>query len=92
MPACFQLIDRNTGVAESLDVVDDKICDFLHTQPDDVKYAFNWYNTVGLMMAVGFSKEKILKELGDWPESVVLKKIVEFIFTNYEPVSFHSAR
>jgi hypothetical protein len=64
----------------------------LHAQPDEVHYVFNWYNTVGLLIAVGYDKEKILATIDGWPEVETLNKIVEFIFTNYEPVSFYSAR
>lgn len=92
MPRCFQLISKETKQPEALAAVDDKICAFLGVEPDDVKYVAGWYDTIGLMIAMGLEKEDIFERIETLDTRETLKRVAQFIFDNYNPIAFYSMR
>ncbi len=71
MPNCFQLIDKSSNEAVSLNLVDERICkEVLNVEVHPKRYgggcdkgSFNWFDTVGFSIAMG--KDLHSKELKD---------------------------
>lgn len=78
MPSCFALYDKATGEQQALQDVDKKICEYLDVPVDEENWVQNWYNTVGLSLAVGHSFEKI-REF--FPEK---EAVISFLQENYD--------
>ena len=57
MPRCFQLLDKQTNEAISLNLIDEQICkDVLNVPPHPKFYGgdtFNWFDTIGFQIAMG---------------------------------------
>lgn len=67
MPACFELISKNTNVAVRLATIDNEMCEFFGSVPDTQWYFRNWYDRIGFLLAMGKSfsqvREFILPDL-----------------------------
>lgn len=106
MPICFQLFDKNTNEAVSLSKLDDILCtEVLKVQPDPklyggghVKGAFNWFDTIGFMIASG--KELGSQELRDhylasdmWAdEAPLIRSILDYLEEHYTSNSFYATK
>jgi hypothetical protein len=77
MVAYFWLYDVKTKEAESLQVVDDKMRVHFGAPPNDREWYRSWYDSIGLFIALGNTKEQIL---ADWPDKA---DIVEWLYANY---------
>lgn len=54
MPACFQLIDKQTGQSEKFTTIDNRICkELLNVVPHDIEYVNGWYDYIGFALACG---------------------------------------
>jgi hypothetical protein len=60
MPSCFQLTRRGDSVPCSLRDVDDDICQNLGFAYSEDRWAANWYNFIGLALAMGHSFDYII--------------------------------
>jgi hypothetical protein len=86
MPNCFQLIDRTTGEAESLNKIDEQICELLGRPVHSRDYVENWFDTIGFEIAMGTPLEspemdKFLTT--KWPHREHHAKILAFLRERY---------
>lgn len=98
MPACFQLIDKATNEAVSLNDIDRKVCELLGKEFNDKKWCYlgtervegvDWYNTIGLSLAFG----KDFKETRElFSESKEIGQIIDMLERDYKVSSFYQAR
>lgn len=78
MPSCFSLTKRGHNRPSNLQDVDRDICEHLGVKVDPMNWYSNWYNTIGLSLAIGHSFEKI-KEF--FPERA---QVIDFLEQNYD--------
>jgi len=96
MPSCFQLIDRNTGQPEFFQVIDQQLCQHLELPFSDTVYVADWYDFIGLSLALGLSfaeiTDMILADIAkyktrDWTSAVdrhyTLLRINHFLIEHY---------
>jgi len=72
MPNCFQLINRETGKADAFQDIDAAICKDMDWPVDEVRYAFGWYDVIGLGLALGQTFEKMRGYYADDPELLAI--------------------
>lgn len=60
MPSCFQLTRKGDSEPSSLQHIDCCLCQHFELPWSADKWAANWYNNIGLMLAIGHSFEKII--------------------------------
>lgn len=87
MPNCFQLIDRTTGEAASLNKVDEEICALIDRPVDPRLYVENWFDTIGFEIAMGTPLESpAMDELltKQWPHRIHHPKILAFLREKYK--------
>ncbi len=93
MPNCFQLTrktDKNAGPVSLWDV-DEEICKYLNVEPWPDEYIYQWYGTIGLALACGYSFDTIIEgikgDIEQYPESRQYYKtklrIAEFLRDNF---------
>ena len=103
MPSCFQLLDKQSGEAVSLNSVDESICkEVLNVPVHEHNYgggyapgAFNWFDTIGYMIATG--KPLGSQELRDhylasdmWAEEApIIGKILDHLEARFTSRSFY---
>ena len=81
MPVCFTLINKNTGLSdEGFAEIDDKICQVFGMQPDTYRWVFNWYNCLGMLMAMGRSYQE-LKEIYEGNNDLL--QVIDWLEDNY---------
>ena len=89
MPACFKLISRFDGHAETMQNVDRRICEHLGQPVHPTRWCVNWYNTVGLLLAMGKTWDD-MREIYD-PNSVA-QIVIDFLEIDYRTDSWHEMR
>jgi hypothetical protein len=62
MPACFQLIDKETGQPAIFQEIDDKMRESFGAPPDDKNYMNGWYDSIGFRLAIGKDWNAIREE------------------------------
>jgi len=103
MPSCFQLLDKQTGEAVSLNRLDESICtEVLNVPTHDHMYGggyvpggFNWFDTIGFQIATG--KPLGSQELRDhylkseiWAdEAPVIGRVLDYLEARYTSDSFY---
>jgi hypothetical protein len=60
MPSCFSLTRRGDSEPSSLQYVDRVLCQALDLSYSEDRWAGNWYNNIGLLLAVGKSLDEII--------------------------------
>lgn len=88
MPNCFQLTRKGEREPATLVSVDEAICAHLGCRVDPVRYAHEWYDSIGFALAMGDTFDKIRNSYikNDYyrPEyKAVMVKIVDFLEANY---------
>ena len=95
MPRCFRLLEKGTQTAKSLNSIDTEICEkVLHVEVHPKWYGggeFNWFDTIGLLLACGKSlnpesDDYILKD-ETYGETFV--KVVNYLSERYDSDSFY---
>lgn len=84
MPVCFQLIDKTTNRAAVLPEVDNRICKELGVEPDPVKYYLQWYDAIGLRLALGTSFSQLREEWKEYPPDP-LDAVLDILERDYTP-------
>lgn len=104
MPQCFQLFDKTTKEAVSLNLVDERICrEVLNVEPHPRFYGgnvFNWFDSIGFTIATNSDKHLGSQQLRDhylksdmWAEEApMLEKLLDHMEKNYTSHSFYSSR
>lgn len=77
MPVCFCLIPKGTSRVEKLPEVDDKMREAFHAPTDDTDWYLDWYDTIGLMLALGKNWEQIRKVLEGSEELIAIANWLE---------------
>lgn len=90
MPNCFQLARKSapqTPVA--LNVIDDELCAHFGVQPDPERYYQNWYNNIGLALAMGLTWDQMKEVVSSDPHGVA---IVEWFEANFISTAWYQPR
>lgn len=100
MPNCFRLIDKVTGEPETLNKVDEKICEAIGVPVHEREWCFGWYNYIGFLLALGKHWDEIEKGLNEsakelnanigWTEAML--KILAFLRENYESDAWYERK
>jgi hypothetical protein len=89
MPNCFRLLDKQTGQAEKLAHVDDLICQHFGAIPDPVHYYLQWYDVIGLPLALGKSWDEIKTRVLDGVNDDRYRQIVDWLAERYTPDAWY---
>lgn len=102
MPNCFQLICKSDPDAgpQPFACIDNEMCESFGVIPDDIKFACNWYDHLGLLMATGTPLVKIAdkarRELAVDPtmqsEKINICKIALWLDENFTDNSFYAPK
>ena len=89
MPVCFQLTKKGETKPSAINDIDKDLWDtFADGEPEgNDKYFANWYNTVGMMLAMGKTWEEIKEVYKDNDISVI-----EYLEENYSPYAWREHR
>lgn len=107
MPNCFTLTKKSEieNGPVSLARLDDEICAHFGWQPNEIKFAYGWFDSIGCRLACGASFVQILVEFDSELHSEETEKekefdlkelysglirIVEFLAEHYEPNAWAS--
>lgn len=86
MPSCFALYYKDTNERASLMKVDEELCEFLGVPCDKERWVRDWYNTIGLSLAIGHSLEKT-KEF--FPDKV---DIINYLVDHFYADAWHEQK
>jgi hypothetical protein len=78
MPSCFALIDKSTGKRAILQDVDKELCEYLGVEVSETKWVGDWYNCIGLGLAIGHDWDKLR---GFFPEH---GPIIDYLESRFE--------
>lgn len=81
MPACFALTKKGETKPTKLTQIDEELCIVFNAPVDPDKWYQNWYNTIGLGLALGYDWNSLREKLGDDPET---KGILDWLEAHYE--------
>lgn len=105
MPVCFQLL--KDGEPQKFNVVDDAICAHFGVKPDEKRYYYEWYDIIGLRIALGRSFEEIRESFigfqNEPTDDVELKldrmtswgrliEILDFLKANYQSSAWYETK
>jgi hypothetical protein len=79
MPNCFQLTRKGESRPRELEKIDEEICEHLQIPVDPIKWAFEWYNTIGLSLACGQNWDQ-MRAIFEGEETL---RIIDFLEANY---------
>ena len=100
MPACFQLIDKETKSPTVLQKIDDEMREHFGVAPDPKDWLAGWYDSIGLRMACGKSYGQIREEFqgylrtddsGERRYYQDLLDVLDYLEERYETSSFYSS-
>ena len=100
MPACFQLIDKETKSPTVLQKIDDEMREHFGVAPDPTNWLSGWYDSIGLRMACGKSYGQVREEfqgyqkvddLGERKFYQDLLDVLDYLEERYETNSFYSS-
>ena len=85
MPSCFQLTKKGEQAPARLQTVDDEMRVAFGADPDPDKWFEQWYNTIGLGLAMGHDWVK-LREIF---KETALVAVVDWLEANYTTDSWY---
>ena len=85
MPRCFQLFKKGSQEPSKFEDVDDAICEHFGVTPDPDTYYQDWYDVIGLALAMGYDWDGIRRVL---KSSTEILKIVDFLEEHYSPTAW----
>lgn len=90
MPNCFTLtrLNKPEEGPVSLTKIDEEMCKHFNVECDPVKYYCEWYNTIGLMLAIGRTFEEIF-EIFEGSERTI--EIAKWLQANFTTDAWYSA-
>ena len=85
MTVCFQLTKKGETEPSTLVKVDEAICAHFGWPVHPQDYVYGWFDSIGFMLAMGDSWDKIRVELrlGSWNFQDERQAIVDFLEANY---------
>lgn len=83
MPNCFTLTHKGENKPSTFQDIDEAMCKFFGApvHPDD--WYRNWYNTVGIGLAVGNSWDKLREIFDDLDDLDDLDDVIDWLELNY---------
>lgn len=86
MPICFELISKETMLAERLQTVDEKLAAAMGEPLHDDKWCYNWYNRIGIMLAGGggFNGCRECWDDPDDPDTPIMHKVIDWLEQHYD--------
>ena len=75
---CFQLLDKETGQAMDLNVVDEELCAHFGIEVDPKYWYRSWYDIVGLGLSMGQNWDTLLERIPEY------RDIIEFMRERYD--------
>lgn len=91
MPACFQLYrkeDPTAGAVRFVEV-DDKMCAHFGAPVHESNYYENWYNEVGMGLAMGHTWDKLREIYHAYPRTLA---IIDYLEDNYTTNCWYESR
>ena len=88
MPNCFTLTKIGENEPTRFVEVDNEICEHFGVEPHPEYFYHDWYDTIGLLLALGKSFEEI--KVSGFSEKTV--KIVEFLETRYTSSAWYQPK
>jgi hypothetical protein len=89
MAAYIQLLNRETGQAETFVDIDTKMCEHFGVPVDEEKYYMSWYDLICFSLALGQTYEQIRERWLEYGELVRRDlEILEWLEERYEPKSW----
>ena len=79
MAAYFQLLQNDTPIP--FQQIDDQLRAVFGEKPDSKNWLYNWYNFLGLPLALGDSWAKIRETYAD---DAQLQRVIDWLEANYE--------
>ena len=89
MPNCFQLLNCETGKADSFVEIDERMCADLGWPVDEDCYTHEWYDVLGLGMALGKSLDELRVIFADDGD---LTLIVNWLAERYTVSAWYESR
>ena len=78
MPNCFSLTRKAASEAGFVrfDIIDNELCAALGVVSDEVQYYLGWYDSIGLMLAIGksFADMRVI-----WAGDTEILKVVDWL-------------
>ena len=78
MPNCFSLTRKAAPEAGFVrfDIIDNELCAAFGVVPDEVQYYLGWYDSIGLMLAIGksFADMRVI-----WAGDTEILKVVDWL-------------
>lgn len=63
MPVCFRLIRKGETEATPLSKIDNELCAALGVEPHPITYYAQWFDFIGIRLAIGQSFDEIIARL-----------------------------
>ena len=80
MPNCFRLINKSTGQADVLQLIDNQLWQELGgCEPSNDAWYMGWYTWAGLRMACGKSYEQILEDMMEYNDDERMDHVIEVL-------------
>lgn len=90
MPNCFQLTSKETGKPKNFVELDHDLCEHFGIEPNPERWLMNWYNFVGLALAMGKTFEEI-RGFVDEDETPLLD-IIDYIDERYTADAWYQSK
>ena len=93
MPNCFQLTRKNEKEPSKLTLIDEEICKHFRVAPDPVKWFHNWYDIIGLSIAMGdeLGSEKLRANTEKYLDiNPQIMEVLSFLEENYTSCAWHA--
>lgn len=84
MPVCFQLTRIGDSKPASLVSIDNAICQHFGVNAHEKQYYRHWYDTIGLMLALGHSFHDVIDRLWEYEDYERLP-IAAWLAEHYTP-------
>lgn len=86
MPVCFQLTRLGDKEPSSFQHIDDCICQHLQVDADPIKYHMDWYDSIGMRLALGKSWDEIADDANEYYPPML--PIIAYLRENYSSDSW----
>ena len=67
MPACFTLTRKGESTPSSLQHIDDEMRQAFCEEPDEVRWLWGWYDTIGFGLAMGRDWTQLREQFAEDP-------------------------
>lgn len=82
MSHCFQLTRKGESEPSKLQSVDEHLCQHFNTEVHPENWFRNWYNIIGLGLAMGYTFREIKEKTTGYED------LIDFLESEYDATSF----